>query len=101
MSKKITITLTEDQWELISDAADSCEDEGPRGEGWQSPELSSACATLETQIAEGGGGLPLLFDDKEIGRITGHLEIDSSVESWVIQPENYYGSIKCFHIVRL
>ena len=48
--KTKTVTLNEDQWELIQNAATYYWDSGPSGEGWKSDELSSACSDLDAQL---------------------------------------------------
>ncbi len=47
-----TITLPADQWQAILDAVECHWDEGPPGEGWQSPPLSAASAALSTALAQ-------------------------------------------------
>jgi hypothetical protein len=47
-----TITLPADQWQAILDAVECHWDEGPPGEGWQSPLLSAASAALSAALAQ-------------------------------------------------
>ncbi len=47
-----TITLSAEHWQRISEALDTCYDEGPPGEGWKSAELSSAVAALDAALAQ-------------------------------------------------
>lgn len=47
-----TITLSAEHWQRIVDALDTCYDEGPPGEGWQSGELSSATAALNAALEQ-------------------------------------------------
>ena len=47
-----TITLTEDQWEKILDAAQSYQDQGPSPNGWQTPELAAASKALDAALKE-------------------------------------------------
>ncbi len=48
--KTKTITLNIEHWEEIRLAAESYDDCGPLGEGWQSEELSNAYAALEYEL---------------------------------------------------
>lgn len=47
-----TVTLSAEHWQRISDALLDCCDEGPPGEGWKSPGLSSAVAALDAALAQ-------------------------------------------------
>jgi hypothetical protein len=47
-----TITLASDQWQVILEAAESHCDEGPPGQGWKSPRLSSAIAALDVALSQ-------------------------------------------------
>jgi hypothetical protein len=49
-----TITLPADQWQAILDAVECHWDEGPPGEGWQSPLLSTASTALSAALAQPG-----------------------------------------------
>lgn len=42
MEPKITISMTEEEWEQILNAVNCFEDEGPTGEGWKSDKFLSA-----------------------------------------------------------
>jgi hypothetical protein len=48
-----TVTLSDEQWQEILDAAQQHRDCGPDGEGWQSEELKRAVAALEIALADG------------------------------------------------
>lgn len=54
--KTKTITLTEDQWEKILDAAQSHQDQGPCPNGWQTPELTAAAEALDAAIKSEDSG---------------------------------------------
>jgi hypothetical protein len=47
-----TIALSDEHWQRISEALLDCCDEGPPGEGWKSPSLSSAIAALDAALAQ-------------------------------------------------
>ena len=47
-----TITLSAEHWQRISETLEDCHDEGPKGEGWQSAELSAAAAALDAALAQ-------------------------------------------------
>ncbi len=57
-----TITLPADQWQAILDAVECHWDEGPPGEGWQSPPLSAASAALSVALAQPGPEAPTVME---------------------------------------
>lgn len=74
-----TITLPPEHWQRISEALLDCCDEGPPGEGWKSPGLSSAVAALDAALAQPE---PVWPTDEELDEL--FTEIDQSGEclSW-------------------
>ena len=45
-----TVTLTDEQWDQILDAAESHCDKGPPSQGWQSDELHAAATALREAL---------------------------------------------------